>query len=342
MRVNHMLSLSELDAETFAYLIGRGLVIARARTQVERRLAHKVVGIYFRGPSTRTRTAFTVGAMRLGASTIAYGPHDLQLTTGETVEDTARVMSGFLDALVIRTNDSMDEMRAFADQDTMAVINAMSEAEHPTQAIGDFVTLHEEFGRLDGLHLLYVGEGNNTASSLAFAAGLTPGFTLTLVTPDGYGLPDQILQRARSLARENGACVDQFHGLDNLPRAVDAVYATRWQTMGVPKSEANWKEKFEAYRVTAEMMLYVSKPSGTIFLHDLPAVRGGDVVDEVLDGPQSRAFRQAQHKLTGSMAVLDWCLNGMDAVQSIDAEPAHRREREHHARLSGFAFRLPH
>jgi ornithine carbamoyltransferase len=133
---------------------------------------------------------------------------------------------------------------------------------------------------------------------------------LTVVTPEGFGLPESILNKARSFAEQTGASVQQYHGLDILPKRVDAVYATRWQTMGEPKPEPNWKEKFEPYKVTSELMARVSKPSGTIFLHDLPAVRGGDVVNEVLDGPQSRAFRQAQHKLTSAMSVLDWCLNG--------------------------------
>ena len=310
MSVRHLLSLSDLSPETIAFLVNRGLAFVMGQPQSTKPLRNRVVGIYFRRPSTRTRTAFTVGAIRLGAATLAYGPNDLQIATGETTEDSARVLSGFLDALVIRTNESIGEMRTFAEQNQMAVINAMSEDEHPTQAIADLVTLREEFGRLDDLHVLYVGEGNNTVSALAYAVSKTPGMRLTVVTPEGFGLPASILNKARSFAEQTGASVQQYHGLDNLPKRVDAVYATRWQTMGEPKPEPNWKEKFEPYKVTSELMAQVSKPSGTIFLHDLPAVRGGDVVNEVLDGPQSRAFRQAQHKLTSAMSVLDWCLNG--------------------------------
>jgi len=265
------------------------------------------VGIYFRGTSTRTRTAFTVGAMRLGAATIAYGPNDLQIVTGETVDDTTRVLSGFLDALVIRTNASIEEMRAMAAQERMSIINAMSENEHPTQAIADLTTLKEEFKHLDDIHVLYVGEGNNTAAALALGVALTPGMQLTLVTPEGYGLPDAALKRAQSLASQYGSFVEEHHDIDKLPRNVNAVYATRWETMGVPKFDPNWRKIFEPFRVTQKMMAEVSKPSGTVFLHDLPAMRGSDVTDEVLDGPQSRAFRQAYHKLTSAMAVLEWC-----------------------------------
>ena len=229
---------------------------------------------------------------------------------GETTEDTAHVLSSFLDGLVMRTNESLDEMKAFASQSKMMIINAMSEEEHPTQAISDLVTLCEEFGRLQGIHLLYVGEGNNTAAALAYAVSKIRDMRLTLVTPEGYGLPESALHQARFSAEQTGACVEQYHGLDNLPPRVDAVYTSRWQTMGEPKADSGWEEKFEPYKVTRELMQQVSKPVGTIFLHDLPAVRGGDVTDDVLDGPQSRAFRQAQHKLSGAMAVLDWCLSG--------------------------------
>lgn len=316
MRVRHLLSVTELGADTLAYLVKESLLISAGEQRIKRPLAGKVVGIYFRGTSTRTRTAFTVGAAHLGATTIAYGPNDLQIVTGETIEDTARVLANFLDVLVIRTNQSLAEMKALANQDRMSIINAMSDNEHPTQAIADLVTLHEEFGRLDGLHVLYLGEGNNTAASLALAVAQTPGMSLTLVTPQGYGLDEGVLDTAHQLAIVHDAHLEHHHRIDQLPTNIDAVYTTRWQTMGVSKAELNWEEKFEPFRVTQELMDRVSKPVGTIFLHDLPAVRGGDVDDEVLDGPQSRAFRQVRHKMTSAMAVLEWC-----ASDALNDEP---------------------
>jgi ornithine carbamoyltransferase len=310
MPVRHLVSIEDLSADELSHLVKQSLAIISGEKDGARPLHGKMVGIYFRGTSTRTRTAFTIGALHLGAGTIAYGPNDLQVVTGETIEDTARVLANYLDVLVIRTNDSVAEMRSLTRQQDMAVVNAMSEREHPTQAIGDLVTLHEVFGRLHDVHVLYVGEGNNTAASLALAAALTPGMRLTLVTPEGYGVDGEVLETASRLARENGAEVEHHHDLDSLPRNVDAVYATRWQTMGVPKADPDWQTKFAPFRVTSDLMARVSKPSGTIFMHDLPAVRGGDVDDEVLDGPQSRAFRQARHKMTSAMAVLEWCVAG--------------------------------
>ena len=129
------------------------------------------------------------------------------------------------------------------------------------------------------------------------------------------GLPTTALKTAETFAREHEAIVEEHHRIDKLPNNVDAVYATRWQTMGEPKVESNWQDIFKPYKVTSRMMAQVSKPSGTIFMHDLPAVRGGDVDDEVLDGPWSRAFRQARHKMTSAMAILEWCAGGITAGQ---------------------------
>lgn len=310
MSMRHFLSLEDVGADVLAGLVCDSMEIVAGDRGADRPLRGKIVGIYFRGTSTRTRTAFTVGALRLGAEAVAYGPNDLQIATGETVPDTSRVLSNYLDALVIRTNAPLEEMRLMARQGSMAVVNAMSDNEHPTQAVADLVTMREEFGRLSDLHVLYVGEGNNTTAALALAVALTPGMRLTVVTPEGYGLPQEFVARAGALAAGRGSSVEQHHDAERLPRGVDVVYATRWQTMGVPKADPDWREKFTPYAVTSGLMARVSKPAGTIFMHDLPAVRGDDVTDEVLDGPQSRAFRQARHKLTSAMAILAWCLDG--------------------------------
>lgn len=308
MSIKHIISIAEIGSDNLSYLVKQGLAFISGDKKDSRPLQGKIVGIYFRGTSTRTRTAFTVGAMHLGAQVVTYGPNDLQIVTGETISDTARVLSNFLDALVIRTNASDAEMRDFTRQDKMAIINAMSESEHPTQVVGDLITIQEEFGRLSGIHVLYLGEGNNTAASLALAIAQVPGMRLTLVCPEGYGLPGGILETAQRMAPQHNAVIEHHHDITRLPENVHVVYATRWQTMGVPKAELNWQAKFEPYRVTEALMAQVSGSSGTIFLHDLPAVRGGDVDDEVLDGPQSRAFRQSLHKMTGAMSVLEWCV----------------------------------
>jgi ornithine carbamoyltransferase len=305
MKAKHVLSIAELGPESLSKIVDQAMTINRGYNS--RLLEGKMVGIYFRKSSTRTRTSFTVAAHKLGGEVIAYGPNDLQLVTGESVEDTARVLSSFLDMLVVRTNDSIEEMRALAAQSKMSIINAMSDNEHPTQAIADLVTICEAFGRLNGVHLLYIGEGNNTAAALALAVSMTPDMRLTIVTPEGYGVQDTVLELASRFAQKSGSLIEQHHDPDSLPPRVDAVYTSRWETMGVIKADSDWREKFRPYSVTQKMMARVSKPNGTIFLHDLPAVRGSEVVNEVLDGRQSLAFRQAAHKLTAALAVLSWC-----------------------------------
>ncbi|HEX8853688.1 MAG TPA: hypothetical protein VF754_09390, partial [Pyrinomonadaceae bacterium] len=245
---------------------------------------------------------------------------DLQLVTGETIQDTARVLSGFLDFLVIRTNAPVAEMRALALQEEMSVVNAMSDNEHPTQAIADLVTIKEALGGLGGVHVLYLGEGNNSAAALALAVGMTEGMKLTIVTPEGYGLSSDVLEFADTFAQQSGSVIEQHHDARALPENVDVVYTTRWQTMGVPKADPDWQSKFQPYSVTRKMMARVSRPSGTIFLHDLPAVRGAEVTDEVLDGAQSVAFRQARHKMTSAMAVLKWCT--APRLKGVNPRPA--------------------
>jgi ornithine carbamoyltransferase len=315
----HLLSVADLSPEDLRGLVDAAVGVARGDTLTAQPLTGRVVGIYFRKSSTRTRTSFTVGAMKLGSSVITYGPNDLQVTTGETLSDTGRVLANYLDVLVVRTNEPVQEMRELADQEELPIVNAMSAEEHPTQVIADLAALQEALGSLARVHLLFIGEGNNTAASLALAVAKTPGMRLTLVTPEGYGLPGSVLAQAQRLAAASGAAVTHHHDMQALPQQVDAVYTTRWLTMGVPRS-GEWLSHFRPYTVTPEVMARVSKSTGTIFLHDLPAMRGYEVVDEVLDGPQSIALRQAFHKMTSAMAVLAWC-SGADLTADRPAAP---------------------
>jgi ornithine carbamoyltransferase len=328
MTVHHLLSISDLTASQQMYLVDRALAIKAGR--VDSPLRGRTVGIYFRKTSTRTRTSFTVGALKLGASIIAYGPDDLQIQTGETLEDTARVLASYLDAFVVRTAANIDEMKKLAQQSSMPVINAMSEYEHPTQAISDLSTINEHFGHLDGIHVLYVGEGNNTAVALALAMALAPGMKLSLFTPRGYGIPAEFLAQARSYCSHSGSMITEFHDPESLPCNVDVVYTTRWITTGSTKPDPNWREQFRDFRVDAAFMGRVGRTTGTVFMHDLPAVREEDSTSEVLDGPQSIAFVQAANKLYSAMAVLEWCVIGSAEAQShseAQAVPAPRRAR---------------
>ncbi|WP_431788494.1 ornithine carbamoyltransferase [Streptomyces sp. G9] len=299
----HLISIDDLSDSDLRRIVHDGVAFAQAGPGARRPLADQVVGVYFKRTSTRTRTAFSSGALRLGGHLITYGAGDLQLNTGETSEDTGAVLSRMLDVLVARTADDPAEMRAWANQRRMSVINAMSADEHPTQALTDLTTLQAYFGRLDGLRVLYVGEGNNSASALALALTRFEGAHLDLRTPPGYGLDPAFLDRARRTAARCGSTVTERHDMVGLPEDVDAVYTTRWQTTGTTKADPDWRRVFAPFQVTAD--LWKASPKA-VFLHDLPAHRGDEVTGEVLDGPHSLAFQQAENKMHSAMAVLAW------------------------------------
>jgi ornithine carbamoyltransferase len=306
MAPRHLLSISDLQSSDLQCLLERSLELKRG--PICQTLKGKIIGLYFLKTSTRTRTSFAAAAYKLGANVLTYGPNDLQTNTGETLEDTARVLSSFLEALVIRTSENVSEMRKLAQHGSFSVINAMSNQEHPTQSLADVLTMLEHFGDLKGKHVLYMGEGNSTAAALALAMSLMPEMRLSLFTPPGYGVPLDFLNKANEFCRESGTTIEESHDLKQLPANVDVVYTARWQTTGSCKPSPDWRTVFQPFRVTSALMTHVSRRTGTVFMHDLPAVRGEEVDAEVLDGPQSIAFRQAANKLHSAMAVLEWCL----------------------------------
>jgi ornithine carbamoyltransferase len=308
VRRRQLISIADLADDELLHLVQRGRDFAVDAARGQGVLSGCVVGTYFRVTSTRTRTAFTSGALRLGATVISYGPSDLQLNTGESMADTAAVLAGMLDGLVARTADGTPELRAFGAQERMGFVNAMSAEEHPTQALADLTTLLRRFGTLDGLRLLYVGEGNNTATALALACARLRGCELQLRTPPGFGLTAATRQAMRATALEHGARIHEQHDLHNLPDTVDVVYTTRWQTTGTTKPDPDWMAKFEPFRVDDTVM---DRYPGAVFMHDLPAHRGQEVTASVLDGSASIAFEQAENKLYSAMAVLEWSLQGV-------------------------------
>ncbi|MGW6979873.1 ornithine carbamoyltransferase [Streptomyces sp. NPDC054932] len=305
--MRHLISINDLGDDDLAAIVARGAELSAAGRPADRPLYGDVVGVYFSKTSTRTRTAFSAGALRLGAQIVAYGPGDLQLNTGESSEDTGRVMSRMLDVLVARTAGDEAEMRGWAAQERMAVVNAMSATEHPTQALTDLTTLMRRFGRIEGLRILYVGEGNNTASALALALTRFPGVHFELRTPPGYGLEGDYRIRAAAQAERYGATFRETHDMDALPDGLDVVYTTRWQTTGTSKPDAHWRDVFAPFQVTGR--IWEDNPTA-VFMHDLPAHRGDEVTSEVLDGPASIVFDQAENKMHSAMAVLEWCRHG--------------------------------
>ncbi|WP_309141862.1 ornithine carbamoyltransferase [Streptomyces griseicoloratus] len=297
-----LFSLAGLEPSALRQLVDRSVELFHDPRAHERPLHDRVVGVLFTRTSTRTRTAFQTGTVRLGGTPVAYGPHDLQLNTGESVADTGRVLGAMLDLLVARTAGPLEELRELSRTGRLPVVNAMATEEHPTQGVCDLAALTLALGDLSGIRVLYVGEGNNTATALAHGLATIRGAEVTFATPCGYGLPSDALAAARKTAESNGARLSEIHDAAGAPDDVDVVYTTRWQTTGTSKPDVSWREAFRAFHVDAALL---ARRPRALFLHDLPAHRGDEVAAEVLDGPRSLAWTQAAMKLPSAMAVLE-------------------------------------
>ncbi len=301
----HLISLLDLSAEETMEIIDRGIEFANGSVEMGHQLKGQIVGIYFTKTSTRTRTAFSTAALRLGAQVIAYGPNDLQINTGESMDDTLQVLSRMLDGLVVRTAGSPKVLRAFGSQNRMSIVNAMTADEHPTQALTDLTTMKNHFGALSGLEIIYMGEGNNSAAALALAIAKFPNMRISFFTPPNYGIEQGILQRAQQEANANNTVIREFHDIKSLPEKADVIYTTRWQTTGTSKPDPNWRAVFEPFAVTSKIMDNYSQAT---FMHDLPAHRGEEVEAAVIDGDRSIVFDQAENKAHSAKAVLEWCM----------------------------------
>lgn len=301
----HVISLKDLSTQDTLEIINRGIEYSNGSVEQGSQLKGKVLGIYFKKTSTRTRTAFTTAALRLGAQVIAYGPNDLQINTGETMRDTLQVLSRMLDGLVLRTAESPKILRDFASQKNMSIVNAMTEDEHPTQALADLTTIKQYFGELSGLEIIYFGEGNNTTTALALAIAKFSNMKISFFTPPNYNIDPMLLKYAKEEGMRRNTIIEEFHDLKKLPKQADIVYTTRWQTTGTVKPDANWREVFKPFAVTQEVM---NTYSNATFMHDLPAHRGDEVEASVIDGVKSIVFNQAENKAHSAKAVLEWCM----------------------------------
>lgn len=263
------------------------------------------IGLLFMAPSTRTRLSFWNAARNLGCDILHLGPADMQITTGETWRDTGAVLAHYLDAAVVRTNGPQRELRELATT-LPATINALTYEEHPTQAFADLCALREHFGNLEGLHIAYLGQVNNTARALALLICKTPGMSLDVYSPVGLGFDDDEIEALNNMSHRNA--VRQLHHVPDAPHPVDVVYTTRWQSMGVAHEDPNWLSRLQQFAITESTMKKFSGSSEAMFMHDLPAVRGQEVSADVLDGRASLTSRQAFHKASAAAAALLWTL----------------------------------
>ncbi len=281
----HFLRISDLDAGSLTALLDLAEVMrARPHGFVDALRGDTLV-CFFEKPSTRTRVSFAAAAERLGMMPLLLRPDELQLGRGETIEDTARTLSGYAAAIVVRTfaHETVEELAGSA---TVPVINALTDAHHPCQALADLLTLREHFGRLEGLRVAFVGAGNNVATSL-LEAGALAGVEVVVACPPGY--------EPRAPGR---VVADPYEAV----AGADAVYTDVWVSMGEEGERERRVATFEPYRVDARLLATAGQEA--IFMHCLPAHRGEEVTADVIDGQQSIVWRQAENRLPTEEALV--------------------------------------
>ena len=258
-------------------------------------LEHKTLGMIFEKPSTRTRTAFEVAAVELGGYPIYLNWNDLQLGRGETTADTARVLSRYLSCIVMRANSHLTVID-MAKNASVPVINALSDIEHPCQLLADLMTIYEKKGALSGLKLAWIGDGNNVCNSAILSCALM-GMRVDVACPPGYEPDGEILRRGQQLS-----AVRVLRDPLEAASAADILYTDAWVSMGDEATSALRARAFSEYRIDRKV-LNVAK-SDAIVLHCLPAHRGQEITDEVMDGPHSAVFDQAENRLHSHKALL--------------------------------------
>ena len=300
--VKDLLDVAALSrAEIGALLALASVLKAKQQGGTSHRLLQgKTLGLLFQKPSTRTRVSFEAGMNQLGGHALVLPMADIQLSRGESVADTARVLSRYLDGIVIRTYDHAT-VEEWAREATMPVINGLTDLSHPCQALSDLLTIKEKKGTLKGIKIAYVGDGNNVANSLIEATAKM-GMTIALGCPSGYQPDQHVVDVARVEAVKTGATIDVGQDPYVAVKEADVVYADVWISMGREREQARRLKVLSPYQVNSRLVAK-AKPDA-IVMHCLPAHRGEEITAEVLDGPQSVIIDQAENRLHMQKAIL--------------------------------------
>ena len=301
--MRHFIDLKDFSADTLQMILDHARAMKqaqRAGAGHEQPLAGKTVAMIFEKPSTRTRVSFEVGIVQLGGTPLVLSAQDLQLGRGETIEDTARVLSRYVDAVIIRCFDHNTAL-SLAEHATVPVINALTNRSHPCQLMADLQTMIEYHGPLAGQTVAWLGDGNNVASSWVEAAALF-GFQLRMACPHGYAPPAELLAWARAKGGNIIVTEDVVEAVDQVQSVVTDV----WVSMG--QEGGSQQQDLAAYQVNEEVMKQAA--GDAIFMHCLPAKRGLEVSAAVIDGPQSAVFDEAENRLHAQKAILAWCFAG--------------------------------
>ncbi len=309
MKHADFLSLRDVTAEDIHHMLDHALTL-----KIERRMRKDLHGqslaLVFQKPSLRTRGSFDVAMYELGGHVVYFGPDEVGLGKRESIPDVARVLSEYVQVIAARTyrHEDVEVMARYA---SVPVINALSDFCHPCQAMADLLTLREHFGSLRGITLTYVGDGNNVCHALLFGCSRV-GIHLRVASPVGYEPRAQVVAYAQEEASRHGGSVTVLNDPREAARSADALYTDVWTSMGQEEEAVRRRRVFAEYRID-QTLLSLARPDAVV-LHDLPAHRGEEITDDVIDGPQSIVFQQAGNRLHAQKAILLWLLaNGVEA-----------------------------
>lgn len=302
LRGKDFISIHDFTCEEVAYILQVGAEIKKMQKQgiAHPYLAGKTLGMIFQKASTRTRVAFEVGMYQLGGHALFLSPRDIQLGRGETIQDTALVLERMLDGIMIRTFDH-EEVLELAKWASIPIINGLTDLLHPTQVIGDLMTIREHKGDTKGLKCAFIGDGNNVAHCLLFGGAKT-GMDVVIACPPGFEPDQKVLELAKADALETGAKLWVVEDPAEAAADADVIYTDVWASMGQEGEAAEKEKKFLSYQVNSKLLSLAQKDA--IVLHCLPAKRGKEITDEVMDGPQSAVFDEAENRLHAHKAIM--------------------------------------
>jgi ornithine carbamoyltransferase len=295
-----ILSVSDLSRKEILSFLEKTKELKRNAKQRKNLLSGRILGLLFEKASTRTRASFEAAMMQLGGQVIYMRPDELQLGRGEPIKDTARVLTEYLDALVLRTYRH-NTLKEFADYCDIPVINGLSDLEHPTQILCDLYTISEARSQLEGLNLAWIGDGNNVCSSWLLGAGVM-GMNIRVATPEGYEPNRNILEKAMGLADESDSKIETTTDPKKAARDADILYTDVWISMGQEKEAEKKMKAFQGYQISSDLLKAAKED--VIVMHCLPAHRGMEIAENVLEGKRSIVWQQAENKLHGAKAIL--------------------------------------
>lgn len=300
--MNHkdLISIHDYTADDVAQIFALAKEMKATPDQFHDALRGKTLGMIFEKSSTRTRVSFEVGMFQLGGHALFLSSRDIQLGRGETIYDTAKVLSRYLDGIMARTfaHKTVTELAEFA---SVPVINGLTDLLHPCQGLTDYFTAHEKFGDLKGRKIAWIGDGNNMAHSLMFGAPKL-GMNISVATPPGYGPDEEVLAKALADADMAGTRIEVTNSIEEAARDADIIETDVWASMGQEEEAAKREKDFEGWQVTPRVMSLAKKDA--IFMHCLPAHRGEEVAAEVVDSPQSVIYDEAENRLHVQKAVM--------------------------------------